>query len=63
MNQRAHAFDIVACPDPICCLHVIAVNEDYEPICEVAMSMEQVRWLADLCHKILYSRAVEADGQ
>ncbi len=60
MNRRAHMIDICVCQDPQCGVHIIALDEDGEPIVEISQGIEATRSLMEALRGILYQKAVEA---
>jgi len=53
----AHGYQLMFCDAPNCGLHVIAVDKDNNPICEVVMSAEGTKTLVEICQGELYDKA------
>ena len=58
---RSRAVAISFCNDPRCGVHILALDEDDEPICETVMSREMTLELIKLCKADLYEKATERD--
>ena len=50
MTKRlANSFTTNFCDDPLCGLHIVALDKDGKPICEIVMSRVIARKMMDLC--------------
>jgi hypothetical protein len=59
---RAHSFVLRMCSDPICCTpHIIALDEDDNEICYIAIPVEGAPAFIQALQNMLYMGAVERD--
>lgn len=59
--ERAHAFRLMFCTRPTCGVHILALREGDDPICEIVMSRDQTLAMIEYCKANLYVKAVEED--
>lgn len=55
-TPRAHGFKLAFCGDPGCGLHLVPVDADDKPICEIVMSATQTGALVGVCLTALEGR-------
>ena len=49
MHKLASNFTTHFCDDPLCGLHIVGLDKDGKPICEIVMSRVIARSVIDLC--------------
>jgi hypothetical protein len=60
-DKLAHGFQIAFCDDPGCGLHIVALNPDDSPICEIVMSPKQTLRVIEVCKGYLYEKAAKRE--
>jgi hypothetical protein len=61
-NPMAFSFEIYSCDDPNCGIHIVAYDKSGNVVTQMNTTLEQTEYIANTCHKHLYMRAVERDG-
>jgi hypothetical protein len=56
---RAHRYEMGFCEDPTCGVHVVGLDHDGKPICEIVMSPSQTVHFIKFCQDGLYEKAVK----
>lgn len=56
--SRANGITIMSCDDPQCGPHIVALDANGEPICEIVVSQATARKMIEWLQTDLYAKAV-----
>jgi hypothetical protein len=61
-RYQASSFQMAFCDDLKCGLHIVAYDDDGQPMAEIVMSPDQTLGLVRICQDHLYEKAVLDKG-
>lgn len=59
---QAVGIEILECPDPKCGPHIVLMNDDGKPMCQVAIPVKHLLSVIEVLRGVLYSKVVEGGG-
>lgn len=60
---KACGYQLYACENPLCGIHIISFDADNKPIVETILNPRQTRELAEACHATLYEKIATSDDK